>query len=323
MVAEIGLQLLLAVIEPNLRLADPEGDGAAHQAVQHGHPDHEAGDMQIAAAQELRQAHIHGRTQAPEDADKAHEGDAGIEQPHGERHRVGGEEVEVFLDALVGVVRHAGTLARTFRVAPQFQPVKRLMRQPAPQHVPGEPAPPVQLQQLGQVELVDRNDDIGQRQPEKVPQLLPENVGLLVLQRVVEHAVPLIDLHQHEHGRQIERHDGGQQAPGLGFFLGNEVRPAQVKCLLEDMDAAVPGAAAADALLVMRPLLVRIRPPTYLCRLRPGLKLVRPNQKFPEKPGRKPACILRLFRREHQAKASHGVRQQDSPAGFRTTGLSK
>ena len=98
-----------------------------------------------------------------------------------------------------------------------------MIAKPALQVVAGHPGAPAQLQQLGQVELVNRNDDEAKRQVGKAPQLGPEHVGLLVLQGIVEQLVPVIEQHGHVDQAQIERDDGHQQAARLPLFFGLEV----------------------------------------------------------------------------------------------------
>ena len=204
-VAIIGLQLLLAIIQPHLGLTNPESDGTAHQAVQHGHPDHKARHLNLATAQRLGHRQIHHSAEPPQDAHKADKGHHRVEQAHGQRHCIGGEQVQIFLNPLIWIVWHAMRA-----VAPQLQPIKGFGLQPALLHIGRQPAAPVQLQQLGEVKLVDRDHDVDQRQPGKPPQLLPEHIGLLVLQSVIEHPVPLIEQNQHVDRRQIQPHDGDQ-----------------------------------------------------------------------------------------------------------------
>ena len=126
MMAEIGLQLLLAAVEPDLGFTDPEGDHTADQAIQHRHPDHEAGNLQLPAAEQGRQTDIDDGTQAPQNADEAHKGDGRIQQPHGQRHGIGSEEIQVLLNPLVRVVRRLGIAVHA--IAPQLQAVERLGR---------------------------------------------------------------------------------------------------------------------------------------------------------------------------------------------------
>ena len=102
-----------------------------------------------------------------------------------------------------------------------------MVGQPALEVVRGHPGAPPHLQQLGQVELVHRDDDEAKRQVGKAPKLRPEHRRILVLQRVVKHAVPVVDLYQHVHGTQIERDDGHQQAARFPFFFRIEVRHRQ------------------------------------------------------------------------------------------------
>ena len=229
-VAKVGLELLLPVVEQHLRRAHPERDGRADDAVQHRHPHHEARDLPGATAQRLRHAHIHHTAQAPENAHKAHERDHRVEQPHGQRHGVGCEQIQVFLNALIGVVRHIPAAKSR-----QFQPIERLGRKPARQHLLGEPAPPVQLQQLREIELVDSDDDVDRREPAELPELLPEHVGLLVLQRIVEHAIPLVELHQHVDRAEVQGDDGDEQSPRLALLLRHEIRTRQIERLARDM----------------------------------------------------------------------------------------
>ena len=98
--AEVCFDLLLLEIKPDLRPPYVVGEHAACSAVQHGHPDHEARNVVAAAA------HGKGKCagQRPQDADKTHQRHHGIEQAHAQRNAVGREEVDVFLDTLVGIV---------------------------------------------------------------------------------------------------------------------------------------------------------------------------------------------------------------------------
>ena len=218
--AEIGFQHLLLEVELHLWPADPVRDGAAHGAIQHRCPHHVARDLPAAAA---GQRHRDGAAERPENAHEAEQGDQRIEDAHRQRHRVAGEEVQVLLDPLVGVVRMAAIAG----VAGQFEPVEGLVRQPAGHVVVGHPYAPAQLQDLREVELVDRDHDVDQRQPAEAADLLPEHGLVLVLQRVVEHAVPLVDLHQHVDRAQVERHDGREQPSGFPLLVGIEVGRGQ------------------------------------------------------------------------------------------------
>ena len=207
-VAEVALALLLFEVQPRQRAADELGDDAARQAVQHGHPHHEAGNLPLLAIE----LEAEGPRQPPQNAHKAAQRDHCIQQAHAQAHRIAGEEVEVFGHALVGVVGVGGLVAGG--KAQQFHAVKGLVGQPAVHEAGRPPGPPAHFQQLGQVELVDRNHDVATGQPCKAPQLLPERTGILVLQRIVEQAVPVGDEHQHE-GRKDDARDRHEVGPCL------------------------------------------------------------------------------------------------------------
>src|SRR5574337_11552 len=98
-----------------------------------------------------------------------------------------------------------------------------MVAEPALQVVRGHPRAPAQFEQLRQVEAVDRDDDEGEREVGEAAELGPEHRLVLVLQRVVEGAVPVVEQHQQVHGREIERDDRGQQRARLPFLLRAEV----------------------------------------------------------------------------------------------------
>ena len=98
----------------------------------------------------------------------------------------------------------------------------------------GQPSPPADLQPLVQISAVDRDDDIDGGNPDEtrhqaaiglpIPeQQTDECPPVLVLQRVVEFAVPEAQQHAHADQRQVERDDAAQQAPCRPFLLGDEV----------------------------------------------------------------------------------------------------
>ena len=216
-VAKVGFEPLLLEVELDQRAANVVADDAANSAIKNRRPHHEARNVEI----ETRDRERKVATQAPQDADEAEQCDHRIHQPHGQRDGVAGELVDVFLNPLVRIVRIGGhgTAAAGLRVTCQLHAVERVLGQPALQVVVRHPGAPAQLQQLGQVELVDRNDDEAKRQVGEAAQLRPEHGGLLVLQRVVKHAVPVVDQHQHVHGTQIERDYCAQQGAGLPFLF--------------------------------------------------------------------------------------------------------
>ena len=219
--AEIGFHPLLLEIERDLLAPDVVGDHAAHRAVQHRHPHHEAGNRIVLPPE--RECKRTGKR--PQNAHKAGQGDDRVQQPHAERDGVAGELVDVFLNPLVRVVGvgavDCGCKAR------QFHLVKGLMRHPLVQVVVGHPGAPAHFEQLGQVELVDRDHDKAESQVREPPELLPEHGRILLLERVVKQAVPVVKHHRHVDQGQVEGHDRCQHAAGLPFVLRRKVGRGQ------------------------------------------------------------------------------------------------
>lgn len=200
MVPEVGFVALLLEVQADQRAPDEVRDHGTGCAVGQRNPDHRARHC-IAAAEERDADHAAER---PEDADEAHQGHHRIEQAHRQRHRVVGEELHVFLDALVGVV---GRLAVLLPVAREFEAVEGPVGHPAREIAARHPGAPAQLQELRQIELEDGDHDIAGRDPAEKDDLPPEHRLVLVLQRVVEACEPLVVQHQHVDRAEIERHD--------------------------------------------------------------------------------------------------------------------
>ena len=219
-VAKFGFEFLLLVVQLDQGPPDEVRDRRAHDAIHQGHPHHEAGHAVVLTAPAKTKA----AAEHPQNAHKTYQGHHRIEQAHRERDGVAGEKIQVFLNTLVGVVRAGLLRARKTR---QLHPIKRLFTQPARCHVGGHPGTPAHLEQLREVKLVHRNNHVDEGQIREAAQLRPEHVGLLVLQRVIEDAVPVVEQHQHVHRAQVEHHDGSQQGAGFPFFFRLEVGQRQ------------------------------------------------------------------------------------------------
>ena len=219
-VPKVGLHPLLSKVQANQRAANVVRDDAAKHAVHHRHPHHEAGNHNLVAVE------AEGKTarERPQNTHKADQRDHRVEQAHGQTHRVAGEEVHVLGDALVRVV---GRLVAVAGEARQLQVVESLVGQPAVDVMHRHPGAPAHFQQLRQIEAVDRDHDEAKRQVGEAPQLAPEHRRVLVLQRVVKHAVPLVEQHQHVHRRQVQRHDGREQGARTPLFFRIEVGRSQ------------------------------------------------------------------------------------------------
>ncbi|EWS64068.1 hypothetical protein Y695_02692 [Hydrogenophaga sp. T4] len=223
-------------------------DHAARRRVEHRHPDHEAGDGVGVAVVRKREA----ARERPQDADETRQRDHRVEQAHGEAHGVGGELVDVFGNPLVRVV---GNRVLGLREASELQVVEGLVGEPAVEVVRRHPGAPFQLQQLGEVEAVDRDDDEAEREVGEAPELAPEHGGVLVLQRVVEHAVPLVDEYQHVDRAQVERHDGRQQTPRFPFLFQLEIGQGERADLGGELAEALEFVAECHGVLGMDPVI--------------------------------------------------------------------
>ncbi len=126
-VTKISLHPLLLEIELDLRTANIVGEHAAHAAVKHRHPDHEAGNVVLAAQKREGKP----TREAPQNTHKTGQRDHCIEQPHGERNGQPGELVDVFLNSLVRVIGNFGVAVGRATKARQFQLVKRMVGEPA------------------------------------------------------------------------------------------------------------------------------------------------------------------------------------------------
>ena len=120
------------------------------------------------------------------------------------REGAGDQQAHILGDALVGVVgltRH------------ELHPVIGAVGQPGAEVALGEPAPPADLQHLVEVELVDGHDDVQAREPGEADDLVDEDRVILVLQRVVEGVVPLVQEDIDVDDPEIERDDDEEQSP--------------------------------------------------------------------------------------------------------------
>ena len=233
-VAKIGLAPLLPEVQPDQRTADVMRNDAAHGAVGNRRPHHVA-RQRIAAAP---QGEAEAARQRPQDADEGHQRHHRVQQAHADAQRAAGEACNVFLDTLVRVVGHR----RTPALPRQLQMVEAVVPQPLVQVGARHPGAPAQVQQLRDVELVHRKDDGNHRQPGEAHHLLPEHGHVLVLQRVVEHVVPLVEQHRHVHAAQVERHNYEQHQARTPAFFRVEIRPCQPPGVLQKGTPAAAGA---------------------------------------------------------------------------------
>ena len=119
------------------------------------------------------------------------------------------ELVDVLADALIGVVRVAAQDLQTVVDLPLHPACKILLR---------HPCTPVDRQHLTEIDGVDGNDNIDEREARELTDERPERCPVIRLQCVVEDAVPVIDPHKQIDHHKIERDDRGEQTTCFPFF---------------------------------------------------------------------------------------------------------
>jgi hypothetical protein len=124
-----------------------------------------------------------------------------LEQSEPETEGVAGDGAHLG-DALVG-------LSVAARAAPSRIGAAAVSRR---QEVAREPAPPPDLEELGQVLPVDRHRDEGRREQAEAAELVREADGVTLLESVVEGAVPRVQQHQHVDGAEVQDDYGGEEA---------------------------------------------------------------------------------------------------------------
>jgi hypothetical protein len=116
----------------------------------------------------------------------------GREQAQRNVARVVDEHVQVVGDALVRVVRAA---------VEELDAVVRLVLHPFLEEVIGEPGAPFDLQHLQEPQAIHRHDDPGEGEHAELPELVEKLRLILLLEGVVEIAVPVVELDLHvDHG---------------------------------------------------------------------------------------------------------------------------
>ncbi|MCY1418946.1 hypothetical protein D9M71_345200 [compost metagenome] len=186
------------------------GQPTADQRIEQRRPEHITGDID---AEDLDAA-----GHAPENHREGHQADHITDQAETEAQRGIGEIVEVFGQALVGVVG----------VPALLQAVVVLLAEPGGEMPFRQPAAPADSQHLGQVQAVYGGQDEYRGNSAEHEHQMDKAVQILVLQGVVEVPVPAVepDLQPHPHQRQGD--DDDQQQPGHAFFLAAPVGDGQL-----------------------------------------------------------------------------------------------
>ena len=126
------------------------------------------------------------RRQTPQDDDKRRQRDDRTQQSDANVQRLLDEQFDVVSDALVRIVGG---------IAAQLHAIVIGTMKPFAEIVRGHPAAPTDLEPLVQVKLIDGKADVECRQNGKDCDLGDETLPVLLLKRIVETIVPLIQQH--------------------------------------------------------------------------------------------------------------------------------
>ncbi len=190
------------------------GNQRTDHRIAHREPHHIAGNRDLGAAQHEADRPGNG----PQDADERHQRHHRIEQAEGQGQRAIGKRAQIVRQPLVGVVRGVRL----------FDAVVSLVAEPVVHEAVGHPGTPAHLQHHGVVLPGNGRHDKEAGDPGKADQQRLEGGVVMLLQRVVEHAVPLVEQHVDVDDAEVERdHEGQQPQPGLAV-LGFPVRLDQV-----------------------------------------------------------------------------------------------
>ena len=177
----------------------------AKPRVEEGQPEHIAVDRKLCGAD----GNGDRAREVPEYDGKCAERRQLLEDADEQRQRERYELIDVLADTLVGVVRVA---------AQDLQAVVDLSVHPARQVLLRHPCTPVDCQHLTEIDGVDGNDNIDEREARELTDERPERCPVIRLQCVVEDAVPVIDPHKQIDHHKIERDDRGEQTTCFPFF---------------------------------------------------------------------------------------------------------
>jgi len=205
--AEIGLEALLVEHQPGERLADPMREPGADRGVDERREHQVSRDVEAVAAPER---HRQSARQTPQDEQERHQRHHRVHHPQRQAEAQRGEAVEVVGNALVGVVG---------RRLVDLDAVIGLVAEPPLERTLGQPAPPADVQDLPQIELIDRDPDPAGRDHAEYAELAPELRPIVLLQGVVEIAVPQIEADIDPNRDQIERDNRDNEAYRAPFLV--------------------------------------------------------------------------------------------------------
>ena len=211
---EIGFETLLLEIERDELAADSMRERGADRRIDQRRPHQIAGDVEACAEDMQRRA----RRQCPQDDDERAQRHDRVENSDADRQREIHEQLQVFGDALVGIVGG---------VTEKLHAVVIGGVEPMAQIVLRHPAPPAYLQPLIEIDLVHRDHGVDGREHAEEQDGADESVPIAVLERVVKAVVPLVQNDLNGDDRQLERDHRGEQYACRPAVFGPEVGQRQ------------------------------------------------------------------------------------------------
>ena len=187
----------------------------AENGIDEREPEHVAVDDELMTAERHREC----TRKIPEHDAECAERRQLLEEAQQQLERQRDELIDVLADTLIRVVRVA---------AEHLQAVVDLMLHPACEIPVRHPRPPADLEHLPQVDCIDRNDDVEERERCELADERPEALLRILLQCIVKLIVPAVDAHEQIHRREIQPDDECQEPPRPPFMLRVPVPAEQV-----------------------------------------------------------------------------------------------
>ena len=190
--AEVGFEAQPVEVDRHERAAHAVGDPARERGVEERHPHHEAGNVEVRAA-DLDRPVARDAPQEPRERDQRRER---REQRERQSERARDVVAHVLGDALVGVV---GVGAHRLHLAACVR------ADPVPEQMVGEPGPPADLERLADVDAVGRHEHEADHRAGEQADAREERRRGAVLERVVDAALRVREHEGAVHGGELER----------------------------------------------------------------------------------------------------------------------
>ena len=175
------------------------------------------------------------RGKPPQDHDEGRERHDRAQHVDADVHRAVDEQPDVLGNALVRVVGDVAQELHAIMVG-AVEPVAEIPDR--------HPPPPADLQPLIEIELINREHDEHRREHAEILELAHERIPIVILDRVEEPRVPLVDEHLDRHEAELDADHAREQDAPRPAVLGTKVGQSQAP------DGAERGEKASHGLLL-------------------------------------------------------------------------